>query len=592
MARACRRVTGTSVVELPAVLLLGLGPMAQVLCSQEAWEAVQDSLVRTVQQLQQEEEEEEEHKRQAAAAAVLAGAGGGDGSGDDGEALESSGGGGGGRGGAAGGGGVSGRASARTSALTPTRSGVLRSLGFAEVQQRLRAVTGLKLSSGGGGGATAGAGLPLSPPPPPSSVPGGVRAAGTRPPPAGVQRRSMSANNMTAVAAAVAAPIAALRQRMSSFTVAKSGASGTAAAFTAAAAVAVAGESVGGSVRDGRLALPASPLGTASGAAALAPGAPPDDHSGLLPPSLSLGIQGPPSPGQEDPQPIRALPLALPSHANLPPSLTLLSDPGRASHDSTAQGTVALQAPAAPPPHSSSCSGRLDLEDSELPTREWQALCTLVGPQLQLPRGMRLHAKLLGSYSLKGVREEMKLYEVVWVAEVPAAALGGLESTMDGTVSGGITRAATACSLGHDGGDGGGGGGGDAKVTALGMGVEGGGTGLPQDASIGTAAATAVAAAAGARGSKDRMKGRRHGLCVDPSMDVSSGEECEEGLRRTLTTLDVPVLAAEAEAEAAVPPLRARAALTAPPPRAAAEAEAADFRMRIEPLPSSASLQA
>ncbi|KAG2484543.1 hypothetical protein HYH03_016678 [Edaphochlamys debaryana] len=50
-------------------------------------------------------------------------------------------------------------------------------------------------------------------------------------------------------------------------------------------------------------------------------------------------------------------------------------------------------------------------------TLEWQALARLVGPKMELPPSKKLDAKFLGSYSLKGVKEEMRLFEVRWASE-------------------------------------------------------------------------------------------------------------------------------------------------------------------------------
>ncbi|GFR50076.1 hypothetical protein Agub_g12220 [Astrephomene gubernaculifera] len=80
---------------------------------------------------------------------------------------------------------------------------------------------------------------------------------------------------------------------------------------------------------------------------------------------------------------------------------------------------------------------------------EWQALRRLVGSQVQLPASKRLDARFLGSYSLKGVREEMRLFEVFWADErdearepAGAAAAGG-SGTDAGTDGGGGTAAAS-----------------------------------------------------------------------------------------------------------------------------------------------------
>ncbi|KXZ43871.1 hypothetical protein GPECTOR_78g59 [Gonium pectorale] len=207
-------------------------------------------------------------------------------------------------------------------------------------------------------------------------------------------RRSTSAKHLSPVAVAAAAA-AALGRRVVSFSIRNAEGAGDSAAANNEHAQAAVGPRVKSST-------------SASSAQAMqrAQAATPTDGAG---PELSGQVVHTPlmSPlTVAEPVLVGVAAVAAAAPATIPQAAVynsgLVSDTSSDGGDETR--TEDVTAPAPP-----------QIPEKPPPPPEWQALCRLVGPKVDLPPCKRLAGRFLGKFSLKGVREEMRLFEVFWL---------------------------------------------------------------------------------------------------------------------------------------------------------------------------------
>ncbi|GIL86397.1 hypothetical protein Vretifemale_14724, partial [Volvox reticuliferus] len=447
----------------------------QIVCSKEAWDAVEASLLAMVAEIQEEQRRENEALREAAAAAARARATSstmeayGDGNGDDGAAdddmVSELGGGGGGPGSTVNsiralspatttpslrllpiGGGTAASnhgspASTRASGGRQTAAGRRGNLGSkaGSAPPSVRSTMVMTSAHQHEGAASDGVGRIKA-----SSLAASL-AASVR------AHRSASAKQLSAAAAAAAA---ALSRRVTSFTI-RGSANSLPELMATEASAGLANGSVGGHAPSITAAVASTGRGTGTAAAnrllaalAMVPLSPPRVPASppqipVPPPSAAVlnpvSRTSPGSVGGDAGNVDCTSPVGLPTSGAVPPNLPLAFQSvtselahagggGAAAITAGGGGGGGAGSPLPPPP-----------------SLQWQALSRLVGPKVQLPAAKRLEARYLGSYSLKGVREDMKLFEVFW----------GEEESIGG--SGGGDREGDKCEVDAGGGDGGGG---------------------------------------------------------------------------------------------------------------------------------------
>ncbi|GLI67737.1 hypothetical protein VaNZ11_011988 [Volvox africanus] len=437
----------------------------QIVCSKEAWDAVEASLQRMVADIQEEQRREDEALRKVAAAAARGRAtsstveGYGDGNGDDGFAdddmvSELGGGGGGGPGSAV-------NSIRALSPATTTPSLRLPPLGGGTAASThgspasTRASGGRQTAAGRKGSLGSKAGS--APPSARSTMVmtsahqhegaasdgvGRIKASALAVSLAASVRahRSASAKQLSAAAAAAAA---ALSRRVTSFTI-RGSANSFPELMPAAAAAGLANGSVGGPVPS--VTIAATVTGRATGPAsanrllaalARVPSSPPrlPGSTPQMRPSLSsatvlnpVPCTSPGSVGGGAGNVGWTSPMGRPTSAAVAPNLPLAfqsvaSEPAPAGSG----GTVAVSI-------TGGDGGGVGSPPALAPSLRWQALSRLVGPKVQLPVAKRLEARYLGSYSLKGVREDMKLFEVFW-GEDEDESIGGSGGDREGDIN-------------------------------------------------------------------------------------------------------------------------------------------------------------
>ncbi|EFJ45840.1 hypothetical protein VOLCADRAFT_118195 [Volvox carteri f. nagariensis] len=398
----------------------------QILCSKDAWDAVEASLQRMVDEIHEEQRREQEAMREAAAAAQRAAAttsstveaDGDDGYGDVDMVSELG----------TGGGGGPGSATNSLRAMSPVATPSSRRLpsggggGGGGSKHTSPASAGRGAGGGGGGGKQANAGR--------RSGGSGGSKPGSAPSSA---RSDMSQITAAGASTSGAAAAAAAAGRIPSITVhavsggGGSGIAGTRGSSAPSATGILAAAAAAAAARSPSLPSPHQPLlriGSFPLAMPLASGL---AHS---PSMVAVGGSGTPVGFASSGAPLTIAASTTPNlHLALRSTASEVAA-SRAARDSSGDGEAATAAAAAAATPASpglvgsgsggGDDGHVSVPAPPPPSVRWQALSRLVGPKVPLPPAK----------SLKGVREEMKLFEVFWGDEEqqrsPASNAGGV----------------------------------------------------------------------------------------------------------------------------------------------------------------------